>query len=179
MNGIARLYRGYYQNTILAVSSNKEFLKSYLKDIRGLDKEDYDIEDSLIDEDDIEKLYSGLVMYEYMKDLYLPQRDIDVLEREIEKEFLHYIDILDGMRYYYHQIEYIDYMEKHAKQLKETIHNMEEDLTSKKILKKLRKQIIKSSLVMSKNIDEYMSNDKIDKANRELDQQYRYHLMYD
>lgn len=179
MNTIILIYRGYYRNALLAVTTNKERLKEYLKNVRGLTKDDYYIEESSIDEDEIDKLYPKLFMTEYLKDLYLPQRDIDTLEREIETEFQHYIDILDGMRYYYNQIQYIDYMEKRARQLKETIHNMEEDLTTKKTLKKLRKQIIKASPVMSKNIEDYISNNKIDRENQELDRQYRYHLLYD
>ena len=57
------------------------------------------------------------------------------------------------MRNYLHSIEGIDILEKHALQLKETIHNMEEDLTTNKALKKMRKKVIKSSKFLSSNID--------------------------
>ena len=135
------LYRGYYKGHLLAVSLDKKALKSYLKDVRNLDE--YEIDDSYMETDNIHKLYDGLIIQQYLKDFYLPSRDCDILDEEVEKEINHYVDTLNSMREYYQKIQFIDIMSKHADQLKETIHNMEDDLTSKKVLKKLRKEIIK------------------------------------
>lgn len=179
MNDVVVLYRGYYQDRLLAVDEDIRVLKYYLKYTRGLSKDEYDIQESIIDSDDIDKLYPNLSLVFLDKDLYVTQGDFEILYNEIQNEFQHYIDILDGMREYYDKIESIPLLEKHAKQFKETIHNMETELTTRKILNKLQKQIIKKSNVMSKNIEDYLYANKVSEGNKELDRQYRYHLLYD
>ena len=67
------LYRGYYKGYLLAVSLDKKALKSYLKDIRELDE--YEIDDSYMEIENIHKLYDGLIIRQYLKDFYLPSRD--------------------------------------------------------------------------------------------------------
>lgn len=168
------LYRGYYKGCLLAVSLDKKALKSYLKDIRELDE--YEIDDSYMEIDQIHKLYDGLIIQQYLKDFYLPSRDCDILDEEVKKEINHYVDTLNSMREYYRKIQSIDIMSKHAEQLKETIHNMEDDLTNKKVLKKLRKKIVKSSTVINSPIEEYLSLIHIKNECDELDSLYRYHL---
>lgn len=179
MNDVVVLYRGYYQDRLLAVDEDIRVLKYYLKYTRGLSKDEYDIQESIIDSDDIDKLYPNLSLVFLDKDLYVTQGDFEILYNEIQNEFQHYIDILDGMREYYDKIESIPLLEKHTKQFKETIHNMETELTTRKILNKLQKQIIKKSNVMSKNIEDYLYANKVSEGNKELDRQYRYHLLYD
>lgn len=179
MNDVVVLYRGYYQDRLLAVDEDIRVLKYYLKYTRGLSKDEYDIQESIIDSDDIDKLYPNLSLVFLDKDLYVTQGDFEILYNEIQNEFQHYIDILDGMREYYDKIESIPLLEKHTKQFKETIHNMETELTTRKILNKLQKQIIKKSNVMSKNIEDYLYVNKVSEGNKELDRQYRYHLLYD
>lgn len=168
------LYRGYYKGHLLAVSLDKKALKSYLKDVRNLDE--YEIDDSYMETDNIHKLYDGLIIQQYLKDFYLPSRDCDILDEEVEKEINHYVDTLNSMREYYQKIQFIDIMSKHADQLKETIHNMEDDLTNKKILKKLRKKIIKSSTIVNSSIEEYLQLIHIKNECDELDSLYKYHL---
>ena len=51
-----QIYRGYYKRILLAVSTDKKKVKTYLKDIRQLDE--YDIEDSYMEYENAEKLYS-------------------------------------------------------------------------------------------------------------------------
>ena len=168
------LYRGYYKGHLLAVSLDKKALKSYLKDVRNLDE--YEIDDSYMETDNIHKLYDGLIIQQYLKDFYLPSRDCDILDEEVEKEINHYVDTLNSMREYYQKIQFIDIMSKHADQLKETIHNMEDDLTSKKVLKKLRKEIIKRSGVFNSDVNEYQVLMRNKKLCEELDNMYRYQL---
>lgn len=169
-----QIYRGYYKRILLAVSTDKKKLKTYLKHIRHLDE--YDIEDSYMEYENADKLYSNYFLIEYLKDIYITNSDAELLDDEIEKEFNKYVDILNDMRMYYNQISRIPIMEKHAKQLEDTIHNMEDDLTSKKILKKLRKEIIKRSGVFNYNVNDYQTLMHNKKLCEELDKMYRYRL---
>lgn len=169
-----QIYRGYYKRILLAVSTDKKKVKTYLKDIRQLDE--YDIEDSYMEYENAEKLYSEYFLIEYLKDIYITNSDAELLDLEIEKEFNKYVDILNDMRMYYNRISKIPIMEKHAKHLEDTIHNMEDDLTSKKVLKKLRKEIIKRSGVFSYDINEYQILMRNKKLCEELDNMYRYRL---
>ncbi len=169
-----QIYRGYYKKTLLAVSTDKKKLKLYLKEVRQLDE--YNIEDSYMEYENAEKLYDEYLLVEYLKDIYITRSDRDLINLEVERELRKYVEILNDMRMYYKRISRIPIMEKHAKQLEETIHNMESDLVSKKILKKLTKEIIKRSGVFNYNINEYQLLMHNKKASEEMDEMYRYHL---
>lgn len=169
-----QIYRGYYKGYLLAVSTNKSILKSYLKDIRHLDT--YDIEDSIIEYENATALYDGLFLVNYIKDFYVTQEDSIILDNEVEVEFDKYVETLSSMRTYYKKISMVDIMEKHAKQLKETIDNMSDDLTNKKVLKKLKKTIIYTSDIFNADIEDYLRLRKLKKSCNELDELYYYHL---
>ena len=166
------IYIGYYQNIILAVSPDKKILKQYLKNTRNLSSKEYTITDSYMASENAYILYEDYLLEEYLKDLYLPAKDCNELDEEIECYFEEAVKTLDRMRTYLHSIEGIDILEKHALQLKETIHNMEEDLTTKKVLKKLRKKVIKSSKLLSSDINVYCSTTRKYEEMRELDRMY-------
>lgn len=169
-----QIYRGYYKGHLLAVSPNKKVLKSYLKDIRHLDE--IDIEDSIMEYENAITLYDGLFLINYIKDFYVTQEDSIILDNEINTEFDKYVETLNSMRAYYKKISTIDIMEKHAKQLKDTIDNMSDDLTNKKVLKRLKKNIIYTSDIFSTNIEDYLRLKKIKKSCKELDDLYYFHL---
>ena len=76
------------------------------------------------------------------------------------------------MRDYLRSIQGIDILEKHAIQLKETIHNMEEDLTTKKVLKRMKKRVIKTSKLLSSDINTYCKTLNYKNELKELDRMY-------
>ena len=166
------IYIGYYRNTILAVSPDKKILKHYLKETRKLFPNEYTIRDSYIASENVYALYEDYLLEEYLKDLYLPARDCSLLDKEVQDYFNDAVNTLNQMRDYLRSIQGIDILEKHAIQLKETIHNMEEDLTTKKVLKKLRKKVIKSSKLLSSDINVYCSTTRKYEEMRELDRMY-------
>ena len=166
------IYIGYYQNTILAVSPDKKILKHYLKETRKLSPNEYTIRDSYMASENVYALYEDYLLEEYLKDLYLPVKDCNELDEEVQDYFDEAVRTLNQMRNYLHSIEGIDILEKHALQLKETIHNMEEDLTTKKVLKKIRKKVVKSSKFLSSNIDTYCSATRKYEEIKELDTMY-------
>ena len=166
------IYIGYYRNTILAVSPDKKILKQYLKETRKLSPNEYAIRDSYMASENVYALYEGYLLEEYLKDLYLPAKDCNELDEEVQDYFDEAVRTLNQMRNYLHSIEGIDILEKHALQLKETIHNMEEDLTTKKVLKKMRKKVVKSSKFLSSNIDTYCSATRKYEEIKELDTMY-------
>ena len=129
-----------------------------------------------MDSDNAYVLYDEFMLEEYLKDLYLPARDCSLLDKEVQDYFNDAVNTLNQMRDYLRSIQGIDILEKHAIQLKETIHNMEDDLTNKKILKKLRKKIIKSSTIVNSSIEEYLQLIHIKNECDELDSLYKYHL---
>ena len=166
------IYIGYYQNTILAASPDKKILKHYLKETRKLSPNEYTIRDSYMASENIYALYEGYLLEEYLKDLYLPAKDCNELDEEVQDYFDEAVRTLNQMRNYLHSIEGIDILEKHALQLRETIHNMEEDFTTKKVLKKIRKKVIKSSKLLSSDIAIYCNATKRYEEMRELDRMY-------
>lgn len=172
MKDLITIYRGYYQSMLLAVSTDKQILKKYLKETRKLSSSDYYIQKTKIDSDNIYALYDDFILEEYLKDLYLPARDCALLDREVQDYFNDAVNTLNQMRDYLRSIQGIDMLEKHAIQLKETIHNMEEDLTTKKVLKKMKKKVIKTSKLLSFDINIYCSTLKYKNEIKELDEMY-------
>ena len=172
MKDLITIYRGYYQSMLLAVSTDKQILKKYLKETRKLSSSDYYIQKTKIDSDNIYALYDEFILEEYLKDLYLPARDCALLDREVQDYFNDAVNTLNQMRDYLRSIQGIDMLEKHAIQLKETIHNMEEDLTTKKVLKKMKKKVIKTSKLLSFDINIYCSTLKYKNEIKELDEMY-------
>ena len=166
------IYIGYYRNTILAASTDKKILKYYLKETRKLSPNEYTIRDSYMASENVYALYEDYLLEEYLKDLYLPVKDCNELDEEVQDYFDEAVRTLNQMRNYLHSIEGIDILEKHALQLKETIHNMEEDLTTNKALKKMRKKVIKSSKFLSSNIDTYCSATRKYEEIKELNTMY-------
>ena len=166
------IYIGYYRNTILAVSPDKKILKHYLKETRKLSPNEYTIRDSYMASENVYALYEDYLLEEYLKDLYLPVKDCNELDEEVQDYFDEAVRTLNQMRNYLHSIEGIDILEKHVLQLRETIHNMEEDLTTNKALKKMRKKVIKSSKLLSSDINVYCSTTRKYEEMRELDRMY-------
>ena len=79
---------------------------------------------------------------------------------------------INQMRDYLRSVQGIDILEKHSLQLKETIHSMEEDLTTKKVLKKMQKKVIKTSKLLSSDINEYCRTLNCRNEVAELDRLY-------
>ena len=179
MKDIILLYRGYYHSTLLAVSTNKSILKYYLKETRHLNSDDYHIEKSNMDSDNIYALYDDYILEEFSKDLYLPVRDCRILEREVESYFSNCVNTLNQLREYLRSIQGIDILSKHALQIQDTIHNMEDDLTNSKVLKKMRKRVIKTSKVLSTDIQTYCKLMNIKNEELQMDNMYLYKLYDD
>ena len=172
MKDLVTIYRGYYHSILLAVSTDKQILKSYLKRIRKLTSDEYFIQKSAIDFDNVYALYEDYILEEYLKDLYLPARDCTLLDKEVQAYFNEAVNTLNQMRNYLRSIQGIDILEKHSLQLKETIHSMEEDLTTKKVLKKMQKKVIKTSKLLSSDINEYCRTLNCRNEVAELDRLY-------
>ena len=117
-------------------------------------------------------LYEDYILEEYLKDLYLPARDCTLLDKEVQAYFNEAVNTLNQMRNYLRSIQGIDILEKHSLQLKETIHSMEEDLTTKKVLKKMQKKVIKTSKLLSSDINEYCRTLNCRNEVAELDRLY-------
>lgn len=172
MKDLMTIYRGYYQSNLLAVSTDKQILKTYLKETRRLSSNEYYIQKSKMDSDNAYALYDEFMLEEYLKDLYLPARDCSLLDKEIQDYFNDAVNTLNQMRNYLRSIQGIDILEKHAIQLKETIHNMEEDLTTKKVLKRMKKRVIKTSKLLSSDINTYCKTLNYKNELKELDRMY-------
>ena len=144
----------------------------YLKETRRLSSNEYYIQKSKMDSDNAYALYDEFMLEEYLKDLYLPARDCSLLDKEVQDYFNDAVNTLNQMRDYLRSIQGIDILEKHAIQLKETIHNMEEDLTTKKVLKRMKKRVIKTSKLLSSDINTYCKTLNYKNELKELDRMY-------
>ena len=64
MKDLMTIYRGYYQSNLLAVSTDKQILKTYLKETRRLSSNEYYIQKSKMDSDNAYALYDEFMLEE-------------------------------------------------------------------------------------------------------------------
>lgn len=172
------IYRGSYHDMVLAVSPDRSLVKKYLKNIRGLQKSEYDIDEVRVSSVSYHK-FSKYILREFTKNLYLPERDCTALESEIDISHSGMIDTVNSMKSYLKIISGIDDLDDSAIQLRETIDTMESDLKDKKLSKKITKRIIKLSPIMSPNIHIYLDAIKRAEEMEALDDLYYGHLYGD
>ncbi len=157
MNMINNVFIGYYNtNVLLCASTDKALVKGYMKEIRGLSKNEYDILTCVLDEGTMFDLYEDYVLQEFSDGLFITTRDIEALHNELRSNLRHIEETYHSMKDFYYTIKNIKALSGHAKDLKHTIENMQDDLTSQKVLKKIQKELIHTSTILTPDIGEYL-----------------------
>lgn len=150
---------GYNYNdpVLLCVSENKEKIKYYLKDVRGISKKDYDIREVILDFDTALSLYEDYILQDFEEScLFLTNRDIEYINLEI-KNIIQQLEIsYDNLEKYCNIIKKIPSMKDHTNALYSSLKIMEKHLTKVKTLRKICNSELKDSPVFSKDILLYL-----------------------
>ena len=148
----------YSDPIVLCVGDRKDKVKYYLEEVRGLSKDEYYIREGTLDWESACSLYEDYILYQYDEKvaLFLTERDLDYLNDEIKNTIHGFEDLHSKLQ------DYIKFMKNVSKfyGMMPTIENasqvMQYQLGTMKNIKKISREIIRQSPVMSKNILEYL-----------------------
>lgn len=152
---------GYSYNDpiVLCVSDDKLKVKYYLKNIRGLTKESYDIREVVLDFDMAIDLYEDYILQDYEEDcLFLTNRDIDYINREVQSIINQLESSYDSLQKYCSIIKKVPNMKDQLNTLLSSLKIMENQLSKVKSLRKICNSELKDSPVFSKDILYYLQN---------------------
>ena len=152
------IYIGYYMFNnspiLLCVSEDKYPVKYYLQEIRKLSNEEYDIKVTLMDHDSILSFYGDYLLYPFNDEiLYLTERDINFINREIDWELERLQTLLEGLDHYSQLIS--NSRKLYTPIFKQASNTLEEHLSNVKSIRRISKEVIRESPILSPNIREY------------------------
>lgn len=93
------LYKGYYKNILLCVSTSKKIVLDYLINTRKIDKKSALLEKEYMINDSILLHYEDYIL-EDCYDIYLPARDVSMINKEYDNFVYKYKDNIDYMKEY-------------------------------------------------------------------------------
>ena len=154
---------------LLCVSNEKWKIKYYLKNIRGLEKNEYEIREIVLDYDTAISMYEDYILQEYTEDiLLLTNQDINFINHEIEVTLEEFDNYYEGLKSYCEIIKKIPKLKEDYNQLSLAENIMKKHLSKVKIISKLCNTILQDSPIFSKNILEYLKHIKYLQEDREL-----------
>lgn len=164
---------GYTDPVLLCVSDNKNKIKYYLKDVRGLSKSNYEIKEVVLDFDTAINLYEDYILQDFEEDcLFITNRDIEYINMEIQLIIQQLETSYTQMEIYCNIIKKIPDMKDHLNTLMTSLSLMEKHLTKVKTIRKICNSELKESPVFSKNILEYIKDMGYLQEDRELTEMF-------
>lgn len=162
---------GYHYNdpVLLCVSDDKSKVKYYLKNVRKLDKKDYDIREAVLGYDSVLSLYEDYILKDFEEDcLFLTNRDIEYINKEIENIILQLEKSLKEFQTYCNMIRKVPGMEDTLNTLLHSEKIMEKQLSKVKTLRKICNSELRESPIFSANILEYLQSMEYLQEDQEL-----------
>lgn len=172
---ISIYYIGYFigysdkDPIVLCVSDNKDYIKFYLKNIRGLEKSQYDIREMTLDESSVYSLYEDFILVKYIDEYpIMTIRDIDILNKEVSENIQHIENLYNDLADYHKTLLLIDGLTFDKKLINDTINTLEKQLTKVKLLRKISIAYINQSDITSTSITRYFKRCGYVEEEREL-----------
>ena len=150
---------GYHFNNpvLLCVSEDKLKVKYYLKIIRNLSKENYEIKLAYLDWDSIISLYEDYILQDFNEKIkYLTSRDINALLYDINTGIQKIENLYEGLREYTEIVYNVKRFRNDVNDLEKSINILNKHISKIKYLKELSDVLMFKSPVLSINILEYI-----------------------
>lgn len=160
---------GFKDPILLCISDDKLKVKYYLKNVRRLEKGDYEIREAALDYETAMNLYEDYVLQDYEDDcLYLTNLDIFYLNKEIESTISRLEKSYDAMKEYCNVISKVAKLKEDLDILLRSLNVMEAELSKVKTLKRICISELKESPIFSPNILTYLQNIKYLQEDKKL-----------
>ncbi len=162
---------GYHFNDpiLLCVSENKNKIKYYLKNVRNLSKDEYEIREVVLDYDTALNMYEDYFLIEYSEDcLFLTNRDVIYINKEIESTIDQLEKSYKEYKNYCNIIKKVPKLNNNMDTLLQSLYLMQNQLSKVKNLRKICNSELKNSPIFSKNILTYLKSMEYLQEDREL-----------
>lgn len=170
---------GYSNPVLLCVSDDKNKVKYYLKNVRGLSKHEYDIREVVLDFDMAISLYEDYILEEYEDDcLFLTNQDIEYINNEVHSIIRQLESSYDSLNDYCKIIQKIPSMKDQLSALNTARQVIWKHLSKVKTLRKICNSELKDSPIFSHNILTYLQNIRYLQEDKELTNMF-YRKVYD
>jgi len=164
-------YIAKYNENIIAISTDKDIIKEYMKNIRKLNKNEYDIEEFEADTSYYYIQYEDYVLTEFYS-FFIPLIDIRIIEMEyssIDKDLTSLLNRLKYFSFLFNRIE-DDTTLNHSIELIKDIENIS---NKNKKMEKLSKAHYLNHPILSCNINQYFNFIKRYKEYQDLEKRYK------
>lgn len=151
------VYIGYYKDILLCASTVKSDIKKYMRRIRGLDKGEYQVYTTVLNDDSLYTLYGDFLLEKYDDKIYLTSRDIEILERDISVQFDRFTDMLQYLDEFTAYAE-VGGLRQEADMIRNTKKSIRRILTKGKSVDALRVGIETFSPIFSKHLETYLQH---------------------
>ena len=161
----------YNDPVILCVGDEKFKVKYYLKDVRKLEKSQYEIREVVLDWESAYSLYDEYILEEFDESYpLLTVRDINALMGEINSCLSMFEDTYDNLKAY---IEFASQIKKFVPDINQLVlaaNVIDKHLSKVKNIKRISRKVMELSPVLSANIIEYLDHMGYIQEDKELTQ---------
>jgi len=158
------IYFGYWGSTLLAASSKKERIRLYLENVRGLKPKEYIIQPKSVSGTSWRAAYEDVHLVRY-NDIFLCQRDLDILEKDIRDNEATIEGTFLGMRFIEPLFDVVDAIStgpnkkaggQISTMLQSTLKAMSRFMANDENYRALERAVVLTSVVFSPNLDLYL-----------------------
>ena len=150
------IYKAIYRGILIAVSQNKDVLKSYMENIRNLNKNGYSIDKELINAYQYYSLYEDGILEELYPGLFLANIDIQIIEADSNHLSEDLINEINSISHLARLVNTTGRTKEDTDDFVKVIKHLNDYVSSNKTMKKLIDSNYRIHPILSCNIDEYL-----------------------
>lgn len=169
-----KIYIGKIDDVVICTDEHPINVRTYMEEIRHLSKSQYDMIDSLVDENSYYSFFSRERMEELSHGIILPRRDCEWILNEmnlLEEEKIHTIQSLTKMS----NLLKSSGRYTEGRNLDLAAKTLLESIEKKKIRKDMEKSVIYTNEIFQYSIKEYFQFINMDIEMQQMRDQYRYY----
>jgi len=158
---------------LLGASQDKKVLKYYLENNRHLNKSEYHIdqEDMISSQYYIE--YNYIILEEAFDGVYIPKRDLDIIERDCEDLSVDISHTIENLQKYAYLLNHIKKEQDDIPKIIDSIKVLDKILKKEKLFDKVDIENYKSHPILYCNMTEYMIYIKAYYEEKDLNRNYK------
>lgn len=171
-----KVYIGYLDTSeemIIATSINKEVLKFYLENNRELSKRQYRIEKEIMNAYHYYAKYNAYILEEAFNNIYLTNRDIEIIGNENCNFIIDMKNTLDKLKYYSLLINRIKKTKDDVPDFIKVIEDLEKYTTKDKLFNKIENEHYLSHPIIHCDINTYLSYIRVYEESKDLTTRYK------
>lgn len=175
-NSIIHAYIAYLktpEHFILGASQDKKVLKYYLENNRHLFKHEYQIESTDMPSSQYYIRYSHVILEEVFDGIYIPKRDLDIIERDSDGLAIDISHTIENLQKYAYLLNHIKKTQEEVPKIVDTIQILDHILKKDKLYNKLEDENYKSHPILYCKLNDYMKYIKMYNEEKNMNMEYK------